>query len=470
MSEVATLNEAGRLIAEVEASPRRFRRYSDYRNCGVRWLGRIPTHWKVRRLKFVADIQNSNVDKKTEAEETPVRLCNYVDVYHRDYITSDIDFMRASASKDEIRKFALRRGDVLITKDSEAWNDIAVPAYVDEEFDGVLCGYHLAQVRPRPDLADGEFLHRAFVAHPVRDQFRVRANGITRYGLSADAIASAVFPIPPLDEQKTIAAFLRRETAKIDALVAKKRRLIELLQEKRTALISRAVTKGLNPDAPMKPSGIDWIGDVPAHWEIWKGSHILQIYGGLAPESLDERGGDTPYFKVDDLNQDDGAKRNLFIESATVQVDSTSAPRAIAPPLILIPKRGAAIATNKVRIATTACLFDSNTMGIRILKKCTPEFFALVLLTRGLWDIADISTVPQINNKHINPLRIPIPPPNEQDSIVASCFEIEDRYGQLIGHVRDAIDILLEYRASLISAAVTGQIDVRAAANEEAAA
>lgn len=141
-------------------------------------------------------IRNSNVDKKSDEAETPVLLCNYVDVYYNDFITPSIEFMEASASSDEIRRFSLRRGDVLITKDSEMWNDIAIPTYVDDEMSRVLCGYHLAMIRPHADRMCGEYLFRAFTAHGIRDQFRVRANGITRYGLSVDAITSALFPVP----------------------------------------------------------------------------------------------------------------------------------------------------------------------------------------------------------------------------------------------------------------------------------
>ena len=136
----------------------------------------------------------------------------------------------------------MREGDVLITRDSEDWNDIAVPALAGEALQGVICGYHLAHVRPNQAAAFGRYLFRAFSARGVNDQFRVEANGITRYGLNKYAVKASLFPVPPLEEQKAIAAFLDRETAKIDALVDKNREVIEKLQEYRTALISAAVT------------------------------------------------------------------------------------------------------------------------------------------------------------------------------------------------------------------------------------
>jgi len=167
------------------------------KDSGVEWLREMPWHWDCRKLKHIATVTLSNVDKKTHEIEEPVRLCNYVDVYYNERITSDLDFMEATATHDEISKFSLRSGDVLITKDSEAWDDIAVPAYVPSDLDGILCGYHLAQVRPRDGRVDGEYLFRAFLARRINDQFRVAATGITRYGLGKHWIDNALFLVPP---------------------------------------------------------------------------------------------------------------------------------------------------------------------------------------------------------------------------------------------------------------------------------
>ena len=240
--------------------------YPAYRPSDVEWLGEIPAHWKVRRLKSFTVVQLSNVDKKSTEGQEAVRLCNYTDVYYREHVGPDVEFMPATATKEQVRRFSLRAGDVLITKDSEDWTDIAVPAVVTQDLPGVLCGYHLALIRPDSGC-DGAFLSRALAAIGPRDQYQLSANGITRYGLTGDSIRASVLAFPPLAEQRAIAAFLDGETAKIDSLVANKERLIELLQEKRTALISRAVTRGLDPDAiddrlrrrvARRDSGLHW--------------------------------------------------------------------------------------------------------------------------------------------------------------------------------------------------------------------
>jgi len=212
------------------------------KDSGIEWLGEIPEHWVVRKLKHIAAVNFSSVDKHSVEGEKPVHLCNYVDVYYNDYITPDIAFMEATATQEEIWRFTLKRGDVLVTKDSEEWNDIAVSAYVADELQGVVCGYHLAHIRANPVASCGEYIFRAFSARGINDQFRVEATGITRYGLSKYALDNSLFPVPPFKEQRAISAFLDRETSRIDMLINKVEESMETLREYRTALISAAVT------------------------------------------------------------------------------------------------------------------------------------------------------------------------------------------------------------------------------------
>jgi len=223
------------------AGLRRYNAYPTYKDSGVEWLGEIPAHWDVRRLKTIASVRLSNVDKKSLEGQESVRLCNYVHVYYNDRIGPDLDFMAATATAEQVRHFSLHEGDVLITKDSESWTDIAIPSVVTSDLPEVLCGYHLALVRPDGDC-DGSFLARAFAAVGTRDQFQIAANGITRFGIEGDAIRAGLFTTPPVEEGRAIAAFLDCETARIDALIAKVGEAISRLRELRTALISAAVT------------------------------------------------------------------------------------------------------------------------------------------------------------------------------------------------------------------------------------
>ena len=210
-----------------------FPRYPKYKDSGVEWLGEVPEHWGVERLKKISRVFPSNVDKKSNEGEAQVLLCNYTDVYYNERIIASMEFMSATATDDQIAKFTLRAGDTIITKDSETADDIAVAAYVPDDLPGVVCGYHLSMVRPREGVS-GAFVKRLFDSTYAKSCFAVRANGLTRVGLSQYEIDNVDMPVPSSAEQSAIAAFLDRETAKIDDLIAEQQRLIELLKENGT--------------------------------------------------------------------------------------------------------------------------------------------------------------------------------------------------------------------------------------------
>jgi type I restriction enzyme, S subunit len=174
--------------------------------------------WHAAPLSEVANIRFSGVDKKTIGGERPVRLCNYVDVFKNRTITADFPFMEATATENEIATFSLRAGDVLFTKDSETSEEIAESAFVAEPLEGVLCGYHLALARPKPQTIDGEFLALA-LRHPrVRSEFSKRANGVTRFGLTLDAMDEIEVFFPAFAQQRSIAAALRHVEQEIELL------------------------------------------------------------------------------------------------------------------------------------------------------------------------------------------------------------------------------------------------------------
>ena len=216
------------------------------KDSGVDWLGEVPEHWEVRRLRNALDMRVSNVDKHTKEGEQAVRLCNYVDVYKNDHIDESMKFMRASATHQEIERFRLEAGDVLITKDSESWDDIGVPALVTGPADDLISGYHLALLRPFHQDLEGGYLFRALQSKGLAYQFHVEARGVTRYGLSHSGIKSAWTPLPPLPEQAAIVEYLDQATADIDTAITRASREIDLLNEYRTRLIADVVTGKLD--------------------------------------------------------------------------------------------------------------------------------------------------------------------------------------------------------------------------------
>ena len=248
----------------------------------MEWIGEIPEGWGVVKLKYLVEANPSNIDKKSKDDEEEVFLCNYVDVYKNEFISNELDFMKATASKKQIDKFILKKGDVIATKDSETPDDIGNPAFVIDDLNEVVCGYHLTHIKPLK--ISGYYLFRLFQCKYLQSYFGVSANGITRFGLGVDKFNSALILKPPLPEQNSIATFLDNRTHLLDTLITKKQRQVELLKELRAALITRAVTKGLDPDVKMKDSGIEWLGEIPEGWDVKKCRYIYRQLR-LTPQS-----------------------------------------------------------------------------------------------------------------------------------------------------------------------------------------
>ena len=199
--------------------------HSEWKNIPA--IGTIPSGWKVCDFKDIAEVSFSPVDKKSVVGEIPVQLCNYTDVFYNSYIHSGMNFMTATAKSNECEKWRLREGDVLFTKDSETPHEIGIPAYVMEDMPGVLCGYHLGLARPKAGLIMGNFLANALTSIKLKKQLVCIANGVTRFGLTLQAVCSLKIPLPPIKEQHIITSIL-------DSF----REIIEHTIEQRDALIA----------------------------------------------------------------------------------------------------------------------------------------------------------------------------------------------------------------------------------------
>ena len=209
---------------------------------GIEWLGEVPEHWEVVLIKHVADVRFSGVDKHSHDHETPAHLCNYTDVYKNDRITDNMDLMRATATTAEIGRLTLKAGDVILTKDSEAPDDIGVPAWVPDDLPGVVCAYHLGMLRPVPDRVLGEFLFRAIGSARTAQQFHVLATGVTRFALGKRDVKNAVITLPPVEEQTTICRWITDECQPLDDAITRAEEEIKLIREYRDRLIADVVT------------------------------------------------------------------------------------------------------------------------------------------------------------------------------------------------------------------------------------
>ncbi|MBF0549289.1 MAG: restriction endonuclease subunit S [Deltaproteobacteria bacterium] len=439
--------------------------YPKYKDSGVEWIGRMPDHWKMAKLKRLAKVKLSNIDKKSNEEDLPVELCNYVDVYYNDRITSDIEFMKATARKDQVDSLSLKRGDVIITKDSETADDIAVPAYVPSSLLGVVCGYHLAHIRPYEGYINGNYLFRAFGSHGIRDQFEISANGVTRFGIGKYAIDNSMFLLPPTQEQVIIATYLDHKTAQIDDLIAKKRRLIELLTEERAAVINQAVTKGLDPSVKMKDSGLEWIGEMTEGWGKmrlkWVVKEKLKYGANEYSELIDPNF--PRYIRITDFDED-----GLLREDTFKSLEPNIAKDYLLDEGDILFARSGATVGKTFQFKN----YEGKACFAGYLIKVTPNetvinsdflYFYTKSIAYENWknSIFIQATIQNIGADKYQNLEVPLPAIEEQSKIINYLNQIISRFDQTIAKTKKQIELLQEYRTTLISEVVTGKIDVR---------
>lgn len=400
------------------------------------------------KLKYLADIRASNVDKKWVDGDVPVRLCNYKDVYKNQEITEDLPFMEATATKAQLAEFGLRSGDVLITKDSESPDDIGVPAYVPKTLESVVCGYHLSVIRPNPLKVDGNFLTWVLQSEPARHFFTGRANGVTRFALGYAELSDVPVPTPGLAEQRAIVRFLDREISIVDALLEKRllsvqnqrqyfdalsESLIEPTRRKMEPLrhVATQVTVGVvvNPSSYVDPAG-----QIP----FFRGIDV-------APFRLDLPGAQ----RISAASNQTLHKSSLKTGDIVSVRDGDPGTSAVVPPAadgsncasLLITRRGPR--------------FDSH-----YLCHVFNSRFGRHEFQRYSYGAAQ---------KHVNvsgAVQISIPMTNldEQRAIGRRLNDEWERMLALEAKVMEQANRLRSYRSALITAAVTGEMDVGEAA------
>ena len=437
------------------------KRYPEYKESGVEWIGEIPAHWEVKRLKYVAEILPSNVDKHIYPDEIQVRLCNYTDVYYSDYITVDTVLKKGSCKESEFAKFVLRKGDVIVTKDSETPDDIGVPTYVKDDLDNVVCGYHLTMIRNFACL--GEFIFRFIQSDKTRRYFELNSNGITRYGLGKPSIENLLLPIPTDSEQTQIANFLDQKTGKIDELIRIKERQIELLHEQRTALINQVVTKGLDPNVEMKSSGVEWIGEIPKHWTLTRLKYISKIpvtYGlNIEADRYTTEG--IRLIRITDI----GEGGSLAQKGVYLPEDCVPQEQMLNSYDLLFSRSGATVGKSYLHLQTGKYTSAGYLVRFNFDDYWTSKFIYYVTLSHFYRNWLEqqiiISTIQNVNGEKYSNFQLPIPRHQEQKQIVSFLDHKTEQIDELITAEQRKIELLKEYRQSLISEAVTGKIDVR---------
>lgn len=447
-------------------------KYAEYKESGVTSLGLIPSHWQVKRLRFAAELNPSkseiaSLDRQTEISFLPMDAIG-------DDGTVRLDETRTLAQVENGYTY-FRDGDVVIAKITPCFEN-GKGAVIRGLLGGVGFGTtELIVVRPRHQQTTSDYLGWLF-ASPT---FRKNAEG-AMYGAGGQKRVPDSFVrdyldgVPPIEEQSAIVAFLDRETGKIDALIAEQEKLLTLLAEKRQATISHAVTRGLNPSAPMKDSGVPWLGEVPAYWKVLALRRLIdQFEQGWSPE-CEARPADPGEWGV--------------LKAGCVNGGEFDAQENKTLPLSLVPREELELKSGDVLmsrasgspklIGSVACVMNppshlilsDKIFRIRLSADVDPRFFAVAMGSTPLRQQIEqaiggaeglANNLPQASIKEF---WMSLPPVEEQLAIVDFVVRERAKLDDLAGAAERAVALLKEHRSALIAAAVTGKIDVRQAA------
>ncbi len=443
-------------------------RYPEYKASGVQWLGEVPEHWSVEPFKRQIERNDGGVwgdDPDGTSDTFVLRSTEQT----ADGCWQIDDPAPRKLSESEINGSLLVEGDLLLTKSSGSSLHIGKTTLVTAEIAAMRCCYSnfMQRIRTKPSFFPKLAWH-VMNNDLARLQFDLLSNSSTGLAnLNATMIGQIVVPVPPLSEQTQIAAFLDRETAKIDALVAEQRRLMELLKEKRQAVISHAVTQGLNPDAPMKPSGIEWIGDVPVHWEVMPLKRDLDFLTsgsrGWAENYSDE--GEL-FIRITNLTRGSIGLDLSDIQRVAVPDGAEGSRTKVRPGDVLFSITAYLGSVAIVPDALESAYVSQHVALARLRQsRLVPKwvgFVALSVVGQTWFETKSYGgTKIQLSLDDVRDLPIPVPPLDEQRAIVILLEKQVAQFDTLTAEAQRAIDLLQERRTALISAAVTGKIDVR---------
>lgn len=411
-----------------------------------------------RRLKYAATVNDESL---TEATEPDYEL-QYIDIGNVDSYGAvhDVVTYKFEDAPSRARRIA-RHGDVII---STVRTYLQAIAPIDNPPENLIVSTGFAVVRPDGNLFDARFCKYALREKHFLWEVESRSTGVSYPAINASDLADIHISLPPLNLQHLIADYLDREIARIDELVAEKERMLALLEEKRVALISRAVTRGLNPDAPLKPSGIEWLGEIPAHWEVWRLKYLADVRGGLTLGKRYSRNDlvEMMYLRV--ANVQDGFLK--LDDMQTVEVSPEEVESYLLQKGDVLMNEGGDI--DKLgrgcvwREEIKPCLHQNHVFSVRP-NRVDPEWLALwtsTLQAKRYFELrAKRSTnLASISGTNIKELPIPIPPQDEQINIRNNIELSSKKIASIQLELRHSADLLKERRAALITAAVTGQI------------
>lgn len=412
-----------------------------------------------RRLKYAATINDEALSESTDSD---FELA-YIDIGNVDSLgrINDVVDYRFEDAPSRARR-VVRDGDVII---STVRTYLQAIAPVENPPENLIVSTGFAVVRPSHAL-DQRFCKYALRANRFLWEVESRSTGVSYPAINASDLGDIKISLPEIGVQRVIANYLDRETSRIDALIAEKERMLALLEEKRAALISRVVTRGLDPNVPMKASGLPWLGEIPAHWNLWRLKHLASealSYG--ANEAALEDNRDWPRFvRITDIATD-GSLRDETFKSLSPEL---AEPFLLGNGDLLFARSGATVGKSFIYRPNwgNAC-FAGYLIRLRCdLHKVHPDFLSLFARSSGYWHQVSTgiiqATIQNFSAEKYADILVPLPPIETQEEIVHAMTREQTQFDALNSRISSSLALLKERRASLITAAVTGQIPLEA--------
>ena len=453
----------------------KYKSYPEYKESGIQWIGEIPEEWAIRKFSSFGFFSSSGINKKTESNEPLVKMVNYTDIYGNDSLVIDSkrDLMIVSCHREKIIFCNLKKGDIVFTPSSETEEDIGLSAAIFENLKNTVFSYHVIKFRT---IIKINLYYKKYIGnnHFVLSQFSRICKGTTRKILTHNDFNIILTLLPPLQEQAIIANFLDKKTAEIDKLIEKDKKLIELLKEKRTVLINHVITKGLpvrrtqtglDPNVKMKDSGIEWIGEIPEGWEVRRlrfnalvnpsGKKVLSnpktLVNFLPMEKVSEDG---EYENESEIEYQNVSTGYTYFENNDVLVAK------ITPCF----ENGKGTLVNNLKVG-----FGFGTTEFHIIRSywhLIPRYLFYLTKTHlfrvtGEAFMKGTAGQKRISADFVKDFMMVTPPKIEQLEIVRHLDKATAKIDKTIQKIEQKIELLEEYKKSLIHHTITGKIDVR---------
>ncbi len=433
------------------------KKYDNYKDSGIEWIGEIPEHWEIQRLKHAFDLGTGLSITKENLIDKGVPCVNYgeihskcgfeVDINKHNLKCVDLDYLNTS------KKALMKQGEFIFADTSEDIEGSGNFTHIKRDGD-IFAGYHTVTVRPL-NIPNSLYFAFLFDSIDYRTQIRNSVKGIKVFSITQGILKNTFIWSPPLEEQTAIANYLDHKTTQIDHLITQKEQLIALLQEERTAVINQAVTKGLDPTVQLKDSGIEWLGEIPEHWEVKKLKYICNL--------INERAIEKPDYII--------ALEN--ISNWTGEIIGNPFQNKMEGDAILFESND--ILFNKLRPYLAKVLKTERNGGcvgellvLRAKEEIDSDFLYQRLSSEMIITIVDNSTygtkMPRASwDKFISLIEIGVPPISEQKEIANYINNKISDIKNIISKTQQEIELLKEYKTALISEVVTGKVDVREA-------